>query len=173
MTKQKTPDDTILDICRKCGAFCCMMGGADFTEEEMKRIGEAGHPVKFKKIRENHYELHTDGKGVCAYLKDNMCTIHNERPNVCRAFPVDYPYLKEGGETGYDMHLCPLGKILTEEDIRLLKKEADKIGEELRTGHPDDNDLPDEDMGSNIRRLPDEERKLCIERCNKFEIKEV
>jgi Fe-S-cluster containining protein len=149
------------------------MGGADFTEKEMKRIVDAGHPIKFKKIRKNHYELETDGKGVCAYLKDSMCTIHNERPNVCRAFPVDYPYLKENKKTGYDMHLCPLGKILTEEDIRLLKNDADKIGKEFCTGCPEDDILPDPDMASNIRRLPDEERKLCIERCNKFKTKEV
>lgn len=32
--------------------------------------------------------LLTNGKTYCKYLKDNKCTIYNQRPNICKAYPL-------------------------------------------------------------------------------------
>lgn len=35
-----------------------------------------------------HFDL---GNGVCKYLRDNLCSIYDDRPEICR---VDYMYEK-------------------------------------------------------------------------------
>lgn len=36
--------------------------------------------------------LLTNGKSYCRYIKDNRCTIYEQRPNVCRVYPLS-PHL--------------------------------------------------------------------------------
>lgn len=53
--------------CNQCGLCCQNIGGI----EELKELD--------------------DGNGVCRYLKDNLCSIYENRPEVCR---VDVMYEK-------------------------------------------------------------------------------
>jgi len=77
-----------IDICKKCRASCCKLGGADFTLLEKNIVLKAGYPDFFVKINDNHYELKCTG-GICPYLtKENSCSIYNFRPLVCKSFPV-------------------------------------------------------------------------------------
>lgn len=51
-------------------------------------------PKSFEAIREGldkdiAYMLRHNSKGVCPFLKDNICSIHKIKPNECRKFPFD------------------------------------------------------------------------------------
>ena len=56
--------DKFLETCQKCKAFCCKMGGPNFTESEMKRVLEAGYKNYFFEVRDKIYELKSK-KGIC------------------------------------------------------------------------------------------------------------
>jgi len=159
--------DKNLLICKKCKALCCKMGGTDFTEKEMVKIKKAGNSIKFRKVGKNHYEFKTDKNGACLYLKNNACTIYKERPNSCKSWPVEYPYI-EKNKKRFTLVLCPLTSNLSKKEIQNLKEIASKIpiglGEESIKGK----NLPNEDMVPCIRRLPKKTRDLCIKRYNKF-----
>ncbi|MEM4182157.1 MAG: YkgJ family cysteine cluster protein [Candidatus Pacearchaeota archaeon] len=76
--------DKVLEVCQKCNAACCKMGGPDFTKSEMQKVLKAEHQNFFIKINSNYYELKSK-KGVCPYLsKENSCLIHKEKPLMCK-----------------------------------------------------------------------------------------
>jgi len=118
-----------LNVCQKCKAACCKMGGPDFTEEEMKLVLKSGHKCCFLKVREGIYELQSK-KCICPYLKkDYSCEIHKIKPLMCRCWPV-FPMLN-GKKKRYMIIDCPITKLLTQEQIAKCKKEASKIPKKL------------------------------------------
>jgi len=130
------------DVCEKCGAACCKIGGADFTLIEMQRVLSAGFSDFFVKLNDDHYEL-TCKKGICPYLTEtNRCSIYELRPLVCRSFPVYISLSKD--EEKYSIIGCPLAKYLSKEEIEDKKKMVDEVENILRftfTGTK----LPEED----------------------------
>jgi Fe-S-cluster containining protein len=110
---------SIKDICGKCKASCCKLGGAEFTKKEMQRVLEAGYPNHFRKINSNHYETKTK-KGVCAYLNaNNHCTIQELKPKMCWAWPVNLDFQKN--KKIYHLMSCPLTPYLSEKEISIMK----------------------------------------------------
>jgi len=109
-----TPEEAF-EICKECGAACCKTGGPDFTEAEMKRVLDAGHPDHFRKIGEDQYEL-ASVEGVCPYLSGSMCSIHPVRNNRCRSWPVDVDF--EGDAQKFSLIGCKLAEVMSAEDIR-------------------------------------------------------
>ncbi|MCK8828088.1 YkgJ family cysteine cluster protein [Natroniella acetigena] len=57
--------------CKKCGSCCRTISDIEELEE---------------------YDL---GDGSCKYLKNNICLIYNERPEVCRVDKIYLKYFKE------------------------------------------------------------------------------
>jgi Fe-S-cluster containining protein len=105
------------------------MGGADFTEKEMKRVLDTGFPNHFRKFGKNHYELKSK-RGICPYLaKDNSCSIHSVRPSMCRCWPV-YPEFHNGKRI-LMIAKCPLTPLLSKKNINKMKKQARGVSTDM------------------------------------------
>lgn len=71
-------------VCVCCGN-CCRFRTVDVTCEDIERIEAAGH--------KDFYEEHAGGyrlkheKGRCVFVKDDLCSIHDIKPELCRKFP--------------------------------------------------------------------------------------
>ncbi len=118
-----------LNVCQKCKAACCRMGGPDFTEAEMKKVLKSGHKNYFFEVRDGIYELRSK-KAVCAYLKkDKSCEIQNLKPQMCRSWPV-FPIIKNN-KRKYLIIDCPITMLLSKEQLVKCKKEASKIPKKL------------------------------------------
>jgi len=118
-----------LEICKKCEAKCCKMGGPNFTEKEMRSVLKEGYKNYFYKVRKGIYELKSK-KAICPYLKkDNSCKIHKIKPLLCLCWPV-FPKFK-GKNKSYIIIDCPMTKILSKKEIKNCKKEASKVSKEL------------------------------------------
>jgi Fe-S-cluster containining protein len=110
----------IKKICIKCKAVCCKLGGAEFTKKEMQRVLKAGYSDYFRKVGRNHYETKTR-KGVCAYLKNNVCSIQGLKPKMCWAWPVDLDFNKH--HKIFNLIECPLTQHLSKKEIIKMKKQ--------------------------------------------------
>ena len=85
--------------CTKC-ANCCREVKPTFSEEEVNRLaGRLG--TTRQKFIDVHLERIEDGEEnpwqtrvkPCPFLKDNRCSVYEDRPGDCRG----YPYLDESG----------------------------------------------------------------------------
>lgn len=149
-----------LEVCQKCKAACCKMGGPNFTEKEMKKVLKAGYKDYFFKVKPGIYELKTK-KGVCPYLKkDNSCEIHKVKPILCLCHPVFPNFNKK--KKGYVIIDCPIAKIMTKKEIEKCKKEADKVSKELLEAALD---------WGTIKNKKD--RELIKKRFKKFKVREL
>lgn len=121
-------NNTSLKICQKCGGLCCKtLGGPNVTKNEMQKVVNAGHPNFFIKHSNTHYEIKSK-KGTCLYLsKENLCSIHEVRPLVCRWWPVDYTY--RDGKIELFLIECPLTKYVSEKYIQLMKRQITQLPE--------------------------------------------
>ena len=73
--------------CRKGCAHCCRIPvaiSAGEARQIAKFIGRTAHPVSTPATREENIARFT-GK-PCPFLKDNLCTVYEVRPMVCRLF---------------------------------------------------------------------------------------
>lgn len=63
--------------CDKCGKCCKLFGVIKFSEEHeyMKDLN--------------------DGSGKCIYLKNNMCSIYEKRPELCNSDTLYLKYYKD------------------------------------------------------------------------------
>ena len=74
-------------------------------------------------------------ENICPHLKDNSCTIYQERPLICRFYPFELknPEIKNTSKPKYLFlytNECPgigKGKILTKDFFRDLLKQIRKI----------------------------------------------
>jgi Fe-S-cluster containining protein len=112
----------ILKICKKCGAKCCKLGGADLGYSETRKINK-GLKGKLIKINSNHYWTGSFKNGACIYLKkNNSCKIHNNKPLVCSCWPL---HLSPNSKK-IKIAKCPLTEKLSKKDIikltTLIKK---------------------------------------------------
>lgn len=74
-------------ICKTCPAPCCMVLMAGLTEEEVR----SGHYAMDGPDDNNNYYL-ARSYGRCHYLTgENMCSIYDRRPAVCRDYRCDNP----------------------------------------------------------------------------------
>lgn len=69
--------------CTCCGN-CCRFKVTPITEQDVKMLMTAGHAdfhVTTPELRLKRVN------GKCVFLKDDMCSVHEARPLVCRQFP--------------------------------------------------------------------------------------
>lgn len=116
------------DICKKCGGYCCTLGGTLATKLEVDLVIEAGYPNKFIEITENCYITDFGESLVCPYLKDTACEIYPVRPLLCQK----YPLFSTDGDEHFLVH-CPLTQHLSQEDIAQCIAAALSVPEELFT----------------------------------------
>ena len=83
--------------CTKCGK-CCFPHSLSLTPKEKESIEPSlknKHKIIFDFNPPFQYTLLTRGR--CPFLKDDkLCAIYNERPIVCRAFPLTFEYSPSG-----------------------------------------------------------------------------
>ena len=107
--------------CNQSGV-CCKLFLINLDEEEYKS-------KQFQTVFEEHIEnwkeaeeygahfLKQKKDGSCIYLKDNLCSIHNERPKVCREFfcASSNPKFKE--------MVTKVNEYKTKHNLKILKQE--------------------------------------------------
>ena len=140
------------DICKKCRASCCKLGGTDFTLSEKTIVLDAGYPNFFVKIDDNHYELDCVD-GICPYLtKQNTCAIYEYRPLACKSFPVYVNVEDNKLSSRYKILPCPLSKFLSEDEIKEKQGQVDKIEDILKTTFSKSK-LPKRDLNNIAKRF--------------------
>jgi len=121
--------------CKRCGVFCCKLGGPIVKEADIRRIAKIGlDPSKFVAPLRRRYDKQTDVIGVfkqkrdgsCIFLRYDEstglyeCRIYKARPSVCRLFPFEF--LLEGNENGV-LRFIPCCNGLNVDDGRLVDRE--------------------------------------------------
>ncbi|MBU7000877.1 MAG: YkgJ family cysteine cluster protein [Theionarchaea archaeon] len=87
--------------CAMCGECCCSRN-IPLTLEDIKRISKYKDPKDFVVIF-GERKLVLDRRewdSGCVFLRDGKCTIQEDKPLVCRLFPIcvsDYPLTEEEG----------------------------------------------------------------------------
>ena len=78
--------------CNQCGV-CCKLFLINLTEKEYKsksfktQFEEFGLTENFQEAEMCGANIITQKQdGSCIYQKDNKCSIHNKRPEACKAF---------------------------------------------------------------------------------------
>jgi Fe-S-cluster containining protein len=76
------------DANRYCKSNCCAMAGTLCTPEEHERIFEINPKFSFYNEMSESFEMKRESDGYCAALdrETSLCSIYEDRPNVCRAF---------------------------------------------------------------------------------------
>jgi Fe-S-cluster containining protein len=81
-----------------CGE-CCRYDKVFLTEQDINRMQKAGAKPEIKTEGSDPRGF-MSCNGGCAYLKENKCSIYNDRPSVCTTFPVvDQPVQATIGNT--------------------------------------------------------------------------
>lgn len=80
--------------CEGCPAKCCDgREGTVFSQlllEDFAVVAK-NFPILFTFGEMGYLKaviLFSDGTGFCPYIKENKCTIYNERPSICRVYPL-------------------------------------------------------------------------------------
>lgn len=78
--------------CLQCGLCCRLflinLNEAEYKSGKYKTIFEKfGMVENFSEAQKYGFNILTQKKdGSCVYLKNNLCSIHTDRPSVCRGF---------------------------------------------------------------------------------------
>jgi len=78
--------------CERCGE-CCKYGRVPVTQVDVDRAPEIAPYIQ----REGERGFLIT-KGGCPFLKDNLCSIYDRRPDVCWLFPMQTPITTDGRE---------------------------------------------------------------------------
>ena len=83
-----------VNICSQCGTCCKLffinLDEKEFLSSKFKTIFDNAAIENFSEASECGANFLSKKKdGSCFYLKNNSCSIHNERPRVCRNFFCD------------------------------------------------------------------------------------
>ena len=143
--------DMALEVCKRCKAACCRLGGPWFTKADKDKVLKAGYPDFFVMCDKDFYELKSK-KGVCPYLgKDDSCSIQDAKPDMCTSWPVFSEY--DGGKVSYTIAHCPLTPLLSGEDIKLMKIQAGRIPKHLIVYSLDKSKLSGQEIDLILRRF--------------------
>jgi Fe-S-cluster containining protein len=117
----------IKEICVKCGAKCCFLGGPTITKKERDKIFKLG----FKNVficQGKFYDLKAKNDR-CPFLENNLCSVQSVKPLVCKIWPV-FPIFR-GNKRKLIILECPLTKRLSKKDVKKLKILAKRVSREL------------------------------------------
>lgn len=132
---------SLLSSCIACKASCCKGKKVTVTEIGYRKIIDAGHPDHFHKTeipQGTYYVLDQtflpDGRfqSHCPYLVNNKCSIEDEKPDSCKA----YPMVRKIDHTGWVKEIgitkdCPAAEIAAnipafKESTRLLVEQINQ-----------------------------------------------
>ncbi|MCH5275542.1 MAG: YkgJ family cysteine cluster protein [Lachnospiraceae bacterium] len=106
--------------CQGCSTCCRGMGDTILVDPYDTYRMEKGIAKSFEELLDNYVELHVedglllpnlrmeDEKNACVFLlEEGRCSIHRDRPGLCRAFPLGRNY--EDGQLHYFLlEDCPM-----------------------------------------------------------------
>ena len=119
-----------LKVCKACDTFCCKQRLPPISIKEKEEILNMGNENYFIPLKDDIYTIKALENGSCPYLKsDNTCHIHNVKPDLCKIWPI-VPRIKNNKKE-YIVIKCPIFPLLSEDDIKNSKKEAEKIPSEI------------------------------------------
>ncbi len=76
------------------------------------------------------YEIKKTPEGKCAFLKDNQCTIYEQRPLICIFYPIELKFDAKSNQYVFDFTVeCPginQGKPLAKKDFIELFENAQR-----------------------------------------------
>ncbi len=90
-------------VCGQC-SNCCRDKRIQVNPYELARLARAAG-VSAREFRQRHTEdgagthLARYESGACVFLGERGCTVHGDRPLVCRLYPLGRRITAEGGET--------------------------------------------------------------------------
>jgi Fe-S-cluster containining protein len=87
--------------CGKCGN-CCRLRIIEITKDDVDRLKKAGLRNFYEKKSGEYWMKRKNGR--CIFLKDDLCSIHKIRPQICRDFPF---FKKFGLEYCRTVSFCP------------------------------------------------------------------
>jgi Fe-S-cluster containining protein len=117
-------------VCTQCGACCRNTNGEVLfppdVEQLARRLGISKNAFKVK------YTITYGGKrllkGPCPFLVDNRCSVYEDRPIVCKTYPLNrrkivpgHSFIMIGG--------CPSGKAFVQQYVQGIKPELEKGGD--------------------------------------------
>lgn len=123
--------------CQQCGECCNGYGGTYVSNDNIEAIAEfVGLPVAQFKTRYcsrsgSRYVLSQNSEGVCAFVKNRICSIHPVKPRMCRAWPYIPAILTDVANWHKMATCCPgMRTDMSDEEIletvqRKLKKVSD------------------------------------------------
>lgn len=76
--------------CMMCGN-CCRFSIITLNDEDTRRIEAHGHKDFYEVLDSGEKKLKM-ANGRCMFVKDDACTIHDIKPEVCRNFPFSRLY---------------------------------------------------------------------------------
>ncbi len=85
--------------CRKCGTFCCRLGGPIVNQEDLIRLSKSVpdiyHLTKTTAIGSKIVTVLTSkSSGECVLFternKRGVCSNYGDRPDVCRIYPFEF-----------------------------------------------------------------------------------
>lgn len=83
-------EETELFDCTTCGK-CCAKLQPPFTSKDIERIESHHGPLVELLVLDPSNEQYYLKESPCTFLRDNKCSIYNERPQAC----ADYPHLHQ------------------------------------------------------------------------------
>jgi len=98
--------------CTACGN-CCRNLSPYLTKEDLKHLAE-GTQLPIEEVIANYTETDEYGLSLkhlpCCFLKDNKCTIYQQRPETCSSFPhLDKPDFNSRARRTFDNYsICPI-----------------------------------------------------------------
>jgi len=101
--------------CNKCNAVCCKHVGVIIIEAmQSEKIAEE---IKNNFIAFPH-EVNEDGS--CSMLKNNRCSVYNDRPVVCNSDYIKENFFKDMNKSMYDLWM----KLSCESFVNRFKGES-------------------------------------------------
>ena len=101
-------------ICMHCGGHCCDHAHPPLSESCFRRLVDAGVPLAAFET-EGYTRLKTKENGECILSANGKCTIHEIKPETCRAGPFTFDLNGDVIEI-YLKHerICPMVRLLKE-----------------------------------------------------------
>jgi len=95
--------------CKRCGVFCCKLGGPKLSKKDVDRLKQAGkETIEF--LDTDCATLRSREDGSCVFLsydetaRLSKCSVYNFRPTLCRLYPFR---LERLGRNSYSLWLIP------------------------------------------------------------------
>lgn len=127
----------------ECRAYCCKITPINFSRIAYNKVGSLGE--KYKRIMETetetipkefqhsvrskqHVEVRRFKSEVCPLLENNICSIYDCRPAMCRPYPF-----RQNESCGFDVVICPSGLdiILDNFTVSMLRKALNVQNKEI------------------------------------------